>query len=97
MRVAVIYRPRQAPPAEQMGSLFQAMGSWVERYGNRLESVNFFAGGGGMGIIDIDDAAELQRILAQHPFTPYADVEVHPTVDAQTALRNLQEAFSTQS
>ena len=94
MRVAVIYRPKSAPPPDLLPQLFQAMGEWVGRYSNRMETIQFFVGGGGFGIIDVDDAAELHRLTAEHPFTPFADVEIRPVVPAETALRNLQEAFA---
>ncbi len=94
MRVAVIYRPRTTPPPEAFAQLFQAMGEWVSRYQSRMELLGFFVGGGGIGVIDMDDAAEFQRLTAENPFTPFSDVEIHPLVDAQTALRTLQQAFA---
>jgi muconolactone delta-isomerase len=50
-----------------------------------------------MGIFEGDDSAELQRILAEHPFTPFADVEIQPVIDADAALRNLREAFAARA
>jgi muconolactone delta-isomerase len=50
-----------------------------------------------MGIFEGDDSAELQRILAEDPFTPFADVEIRPVVDPDTALRNLREAFAARA
>ena len=69
MRVAVIYRPRNTPPFELMPQLMQGMAEWTGRYQDRMETAYFFAGGGGFGVLDIDDSAELQRMLAEHPFT----------------------------
>ena len=94
MRVAVIYRPRNAPPFELMPQLIQRMTEWVGRYQERAEMTYFFVGGGGFGVIDIDDSAELQRMLAEHPFTPFADVEIRPVVDPDTALKALQGVFA---
>jgi nucleoside-diphosphate-sugar epimerase len=97
MRVAVIYRPKNSPPLEQMPGLLEGMTQWIERYGDRIENLHFFVAGGGTGFVDVDDAAELHRMLAEHPFTVFADVEVRPVVDAKTALRNLQEAFAARA
>ncbi|MGH3368646.1 MAG: DUF3303 family protein [Nocardioidaceae bacterium] len=97
MRVAVIYRPRNAPPFELMPQLMQGMAEWVDRYQDRMETTYFFAGGGGFGVLDIDDSSELQRILAEHPFTPFADVEIRPVVDPGTALKTLQEVFAARA
>ena len=59
----------------------------------RRVTIGFFVGGGGFAVLDSEDAAELQRMTAENPFTPFADVEVHPVVDPETALRTFQELF----
>ncbi len=94
MKLAIIYRPKTPPPMEAAQGMFEGMGQWLQTYQDRMDMVYFFAAGGGFGVIDVDDSADLQKMLAEHPFTPYADVEVRPVVDAQTALRNLQESFA---
>jgi hypothetical protein len=97
MRVAVIYRPRNVPPPELMPTLFAELSAWVERYRDRMETLEFFVGGGGFAVADIDDSAELHRLTSEHPFTPFAEVEVRPVVDPEVGLRNLQEAFEARS
>jgi Domain of unknown function (DUF3303) len=97
MRTAVIYRPRQAPPLDQLPGLIQELADWIQRYRDRIDSLNFFAGGGGLGITDTDDSAELQRMLAENPFTIFADVEIRPVVDVDAALRNLHEAYAARA
>ena len=94
MRVAVIYRPKHAPPFELMPQLMQGMAEWVGRYQDRMETTYFFVGGGGFGVLDVDDSTELQRMVAEHPFTPFSDVEIRPVVDPGTALKTLQEVVA---
>jgi muconolactone delta-isomerase len=94
MRFAIIYRPKNPPPPEQLPDMLQAMGEWMQRHGDRVEGVNFFVGGGGFGTIETDDASELARLVSEHPFTPYAEIEIRPLVDPQTAIGILQEAYS---
>lgn len=94
MKLAIIYRPRNAPPMEAMAGMFEGVSQWVQKYEGRIDPLYFFVSGGGFGVADVDDEAELQKMLAEHPFTTYADVEVRPVVDAKTAIRNLQEAFA---
>jgi hypothetical protein len=93
MKIAVTYRPKTPPPADAMPELFQGVGEWIKNYGDRFEVLYFFAGGGGFGVADIDDSAEVQRMMAEHPFTMYSDVETRAVVDAETALKQLQEVF----
>lgn len=94
MKLAVIYRPRQTPPFEAVPEMFEGVAAWIEKYGDRFEVLYFFAGGGGIGVADVDGSDELQRITAEHPFTIYSDVEFHPAVDADTSLKTLKEALA---
>jgi muconolactone delta-isomerase len=94
MRVAIISTPRAAPPPEALPELLGAMSEWVSRYRGQMEHLDFFVGGGGMGVIDVDDSIELTRIMAEMPFTPFSDVEIRPVADPQSALQVLQEAFA---
>jgi muconolactone delta-isomerase len=74
--------------------LMTGMGAWLQKYGGRFSTIEFFVAGGGFGVIDIDDSSELHRIIAEHPFTGFSDVEVRPVVDPATAMSNLQAAFA---
>jgi hypothetical protein len=94
MRFAIIYRPKNPPPPEQIPDIVQTMGDWMQRYGDRLEGTEFFVGGGGFGIIDTDDADTVQRLIAENPFTPYSEIEIRPLIDPQRALGILQETYS---
>jgi hypothetical protein len=77
--------------------LFGAMGQWVEKYGQRFSTLEFFVGGGGFGVIDVDDSAELQRIAAENPFTPFSDVEIRPVVEPGAALAIVSEVLAAQA
>jgi muconolactone delta-isomerase len=94
MRVAIIYRPKNPPPPEAMPDLMGRMAAWLEKYGGRMTTLEFFTAGGGFGVIDMDDSAELHRMIAEHPFTPFSDVEIRPVVDPATAMGNLRELFA---
>ena len=97
MRVAVVYRPRNVPPLEAFPMLMGAMSQWVEKYGGRFTTLEFFVGGGGFGVIEIDDSAELQRIAAENPFTPFSEVEIKPVVEPGSAIAILSEAFAARA
>ena len=94
MRFAVIYRPEHPAPAELLPELLKAMGAWMQNNARRVEDVQFFIDGGGLGTIETEDPAEISRILAEHPFTQYSDVEVKPLIDPSTAMAVLVEAYS---
>jgi muconolactone delta-isomerase len=93
MRFAIVYRPKNPPPPDQLPGMLQAMAEWMQRYANRVEGVQFFVGGGGYGTIETDDSEELARLIAEHPFTQYSEIEVRPLIDPQAALGILQSAY----
>jgi hypothetical protein len=86
MRVAVIYRPRSAAPVEAGPMLMEALGHWVETHSQRFSTLEFFVAGGGLVLADIDDSAELHRIVAENPFTPFMEVDILPVVEPQAAM-----------
>ena len=94
MRVAVIYRPKHPVPREAIPMMVDAMAAWAEKYGPRFSTLEFFVAGGGFGVIDIDDSAELNRMTAENPFTTFSEVEIRPVVDPAVGLATLREAFA---
>jgi len=94
MRVAIIYRPRSAAPLEAGPALMEALGQWVETYSARFSTLEFFAVGGGLVLADFDDSTELNRILAENPFTPFMDVEIMPVLEPRAAMANFGEAVA---
>ncbi len=94
MKFVIIYRPKDPPDPAQMPQLLQGMADWMQTYGNRIQGVEFFVGGGGYGTIETDDAGELTKMISEHPFSIYSDVEIKALVDPATALGILQQAYA---
>jgi muconolactone delta-isomerase len=94
MRFAIIYRPKHPAPQEQLPELLKRMGEWMKEHGSRIQGTQFFVDGGGFGIIDTEDVGELSRLISEHPFTPYSDVEVKPVIDPEAAMAVLVEVYS---
>ena len=94
MRVAIIYRPRGVAPIEATPMLMGALGQWVETYSARFSAFEFFVAGGGFAVVDVDDAGELQRIVAANPFTPYSDVETQPVIEPSVAMATYAERLA---
>jgi Domain of unknown function (DUF3303) len=97
MRVAVIYRPRNPPPVEAIPMMAAGLGEWVEKHGPRFSVLEFFVAGGGFGVIDVDDSAELNRIAAENPFTPFSEVEIRPVVDPSAGLATMAEVYAARA
>jgi hypothetical protein len=94
MRFAVIYTPKHPAPTEQLPELLKGMGEWMQNHADRVEDVQFFVGGGGIGTIETDDPGEISRIISMHPFTQYSDVQIRPLIDPAAAMSILMEAYS---
>ena len=94
MRVSVHVTPRTPPPPEALPDMFQAFQAWRDRYRDQMETFQFFVGGGGMGIINGSDEAELQRIITEFPFTPFSNMDVRVIVDGDVALRQWGEMLA---
>jgi hypothetical protein len=94
MRVAIIYRPKGAAPMEMVPMLMGALGQWVETYAQRFSTFEFFVDGGGLVLADFDDSAELQRIVAENPFTPYSDVQIRPVIEPTAAMATYTQTFA---
>jgi muconolactone delta-isomerase len=74
--------------------LMAAMGKWLEKYDTQFEMLEFFVGGGGFGVVDVDDSADLQRMTAEHPFTQFSEVEIRPVVKPGVAMAIVNEALA---
>ena len=68
MRAMVITRPQSPPPLDLLPALFDGFAEWRERYRDRMESFEFFAGGGGgFGVVNVADEATLNQMMVENP------------------------------
>jgi hypothetical protein len=94
MRFLVISLPRsETVPPELLPGLLDAEREWRGRYSDRIDSYGWFAGGGGFGIVDAGDETTLSRMVTEHPFTPFGELQIRPIVDADVAAGHLREVL----
>ena len=86
MRVVVISRPKHRLQPQEMPMLFQGFSAWREKYRHKMEAFEFFLGGGGFGIVDVDDTEQLNQMLLENPILFVGETEVTPILDGDTAL-----------
>ncbi len=94
MRFLVVATPKVPPPPDMIMSLIDRGEAWQQRYEDKLEAFGIFPGGGGFGIVDVKDEAELHRMMAEMPFAPFSDTQVRTFVDGATGWRQAREAVA---
>ena len=87
MRFVANTRLISAVPPEQLPSIMERFAEWREQYRDRIESFEFYAGGGGgFMVIDVPNEVELNQMMSEYPFMAYLDVDIHPIIDGDTGL-----------
>ena len=94
MRFLVVAAQKFPAPPEIVPGLIDAAEEWQKRHADKLEAFGLFPGGGGFGIADVADEAELHRIVFENPFTPFSGYEIKVIVDAPTAWQQARDAFA---
>ena len=94
MRFLVVATPKTAVPPDMVPMMIDRSEEWQQRYQGKLESFGLFPGGGGFGIVDVSDEAELHRIIVEMPFSPFSDHQIMAIVDGATGWRQSREAFA---
>jgi hypothetical protein len=94
MKVLVTARPKFPLPPDQLGPLTEGFVDWREHHRSKMEAFYFFAGkGGGCGIVNVADEAELNQVMLEWPFAFFSDVEIEPLVDGDVGLQQFQAAI----
>jgi hypothetical protein len=93
MRALVIGRPKFQVPPEQAPEIVQGALDWYERYKDSFTAFGTFLGGGGFGVVEVDDAETLNRMIVEMPFAQYSEMTVETFVEGDTGFRQFQEAM----
>jgi hypothetical protein len=94
MRVCIIDRgPQFLIPPDQMPTLWNQFREWRERWRGKMESFEFFADGGGTGIVNVADENELQQMMLEYPFFGLDKLGVHVVIDGDTSLERWGQAL----
>jgi muconolactone delta-isomerase len=94
MRFLVVATPKVPAPPDMIPAMIDGAEQWQQRYDDKLESFGLFPAGGGFGIVDVSDEAELHRMILEMPFSPFSDHMIKPIVDPATGWRQGREALA---
>jgi hypothetical protein len=94
MRVFILVEPKFFVPPDMFPDLLEGFANWRERYKDRMESFEFFAGGGGgFGVFNVADEATLNQMVIEYPFTPFSELTSRPILDGDTALNQWRQVM----
>ena len=94
MRFLVVVTPKHPAPPDRVLQMIDGLEAWHDRHSDKFESFGLFPGGGGYGVVEIGDEASLHRIIAENPFTPFANTEIRVAVDGPTGIQNAREVMA---
>ena len=66
---------------------------WYERYKDRFTEFGTFMGGGGFGVVEVENAAELNKMITEMPFSPFSEFTAELYVEGDLGMRQFQEAI----
>ena len=94
MKFLVISIQKTLPPPEMMPTLVEGLIQWVAsgKGSGKLETIYSFAGqSGGMSIADVSSGEELDELMLRNPWAPFADIQIFPLSDIDSAMTGLRE------
>ena len=94
MRFLVTMVPRQTPPPDMIMPMIEQAQAWHERYADRFESFGLFPGGGGFGVIDVGDEAELHRVIGENPFALFSELTIRAAVQPEIGWEQAKAIFA---
>lgn len=94
MRFLITMTPRAAPPPDMIVGMIEQAQAWHERHADRFESFGVFPGGGGFGVIEVQDEAELHRIVGENPFAFLSEVTTRAAVRPEVGFEQAKAIFS---
>jgi hypothetical protein len=97
MHVLVVATPQHPIPPSEMPGIVGGATDWYERHKDEFEVFGLFPGGGGFGVVEVDDAARINQLMLEQPFSPYSRYEVHPFSPGGTGFAQLREALAAQA
>jgi hypothetical protein len=93
VKALVIGRPQFPIPPEQAPMVVQGALDWYERYKDRFVEFGTFLGGGGFGVVEVDDVETLNRMISEMPFVTFSEITAELYVEGDLGFRQFQESM----
>ena len=80
---------------DQVPSMLWGIREWRQRHRNRMDGFWFYEAGGGCGIVNVEDPAEVDEIVTSWPLAPHSRLSVHPLVDGDETLEQMEQQLES--
>ena len=97
MQVLVVATPKHPIAPAELPGLVEGATDWYERHKDEIQAFGLFPGGGGFGIVDVDDAATINQLLLEMPFAPYSHHDIRPFVPGEQGLAQMRETLAARA
>ena len=97
MQVLVVATPKHAIPPSELPGMVEGATDWYERHRDRIQAFGLFPGGGGFGIVDVNDAARLNQMMLEMRFAPFSHHDIRPFVPGEQGLAQMREALAARA
>jgi len=96
MRFLITSTPKFPIPPQAVPMMLGAMRQWAKRHteSKKLEQTWGFVSGGGGGIVNVASHEELNDLLSEMPFTPFAETTVQPLIPLEAGLKSFEDAMT---
>ena len=94
MKALVIGRPKFQVPPDMAPMITQGAIDWYDRYKDRFVEFGTFLGGGGFGLVEVDDVDELNKMISEMPFITFSEVTAELYVEGDKGFRQFQESMA---
>lgn len=97
MQVLVVATPQHPIPPSEMPGIIEGATDWWTRHREEFDVFGTFPGGGGFGVLEVEDAERINQLMLEMPFSPFSSYEVRPFVAGDTGFTQLREAMAAQA
>jgi hypothetical protein len=94
MHVLVVATPRDPIPPEHLGPMIDASLAWYDRYADKFIAFGTFPGGGGFGVVEVDDAAMVGRMVLEMPFSAVSNHDVRIFTPGRAGMEQFRDIYA---
>ena len=94
MHVLVVATPRDPIPPDMLGGMIDGALAWYDRYADKFTAFGTFPGGGGFGVLDVDDTATVSQMILEMPFAAVSSLDVRIFNPGRAGMEQFRDVYA---